>query len=113
MTRVNYWLTNILRWFDSEAGSDHLDTSSRTFNWVRVLPFIALHLACLLVLVTGTSTFAMVFALGFFLVRMFAITGFYHRYFSHKSFKTIENALTVCIIYSNSKLCVNGLHTLE
>ena len=24
MTRVNSWLTNILRWFDSEAGSDHL-----------------------------------------------------------------------------------------
>lgn len=27
-------------------------------------------------------------ALGLYLVRMFAITGFYHRYFSHKAFKT-------------------------
>ena len=25
---------------------------------------------------------------GAYLVRMFAITGFYHRYFSHRSFKT-------------------------
>ncbi|MBU40736.1 MULTISPECIES: acyl-CoA desaturase [Marinobacter] len=92
MTRVNSWLTNILRWFDSEAGSDHLDTDSRAFNWVRVLPFIALHLACLLALYTGVSTFAVVFAVAFFLVRMFAITGFYHRYFSHKTFKTSRPA---------------------
>ena len=87
MTRVQNWLINILRWFDSEAGSDHLDTDSRSFNIVRVLPFIALHLACLLVLVTGTSPFAVGFAAAFFIVRMFAITGFYHRYFAHKTFK--------------------------
>ena len=37
---------------------------------------------------SGTSTFAVIFAIGFFAVRMFAITGFYHRYFAHKTFKT-------------------------
>mgnify|MGYP006275477745 CR=1 FL=1 len=92
MTRVNNWLTNVLRWFDSEAGSDHLDVSSRRFNMLRVLPFIGLHLACLLAFVTGVSTFAVVFAIAFFLIRMFAITGFYHRYFSHKTFKTSRPA---------------------
>lgn len=88
MTRVHHWLTNILRWFDSEAGSDQLDISSRTFNALRVLPFILLHVACLLLFFTGYSTFAVGFAAAFFAVRMFAITGFYHRYFSHKTFKT-------------------------
>ncbi|MFC4260440.1 acyl-CoA desaturase [Marinobacter lacisalsi] len=88
MTRVYSWLTNILRWFDSEAGSDQLDQSSRQFNLLRVLPFVALHLICLLAFYTGVSTFAAVFALAFFAVRMFAITGFYHRYFSHKTFRT-------------------------
>lgn len=88
MSREQNWLTNILRWFDSTAGSDHLDTGRRSFNVTRVLPFIALHLACLLVLVTGTSAFAVGFAIAFFVVRMFAITGFYHRYFAHKTFKT-------------------------
>lgn len=88
MTRVQNWLTNVLRWFDSTAASDHLNTSSRAFNFLRVVPFIALHLACLLVIFTGTSTFAVVFAAAFFAVRMFAITGFYHRYFAHKTFKT-------------------------
>lgn len=102
MARLNYWLTNILRWFDSEAGSDHLDTSSRSFNVVRVLPFIALHLACLLAFVTGVSTFAVVFAIGFFVIRMFAITGFYHRYFSHKTFKTSRKAQFVFAILGAS-----------
>ncbi len=88
MTRVQSYFANILRWFDSDAHSDHIDTSSRSFNMVRTLPFIGLHLACLLVFFTGTSAFAVGFAIAFFFVRMFAITGFYHRYFSHKTFKT-------------------------
>lgn len=88
MTRVHSWLNNILRWFDSEAGSDQLDRNSRQFNLLRVLPFLALHIACLLAFFSGVSTFAVLFALSFFAIRMFAITGFYHRYFSHKTFKT-------------------------
>lgn len=102
MTQANRWLTNILRWFDSEAGCDHLDTGSRTLNWVRVLPFIALHLACLLAFHTGVSPFAVAFAIAFFLVRMFAITGFYHRYFSHKTFKTSRTAQCVFAILGAS-----------
>ncbi len=88
MTRVQHWLTNIRRWFDSDVKSDHIDPDSRAFNLIRVLPFVGLHLACLLVIVSGTSAFAVLFAVGFFIARMFAITGFYHRYFSHKTFKT-------------------------
>lgn len=88
MTRMQNWLANILRWFDSDAHSDHIDGDSSKVNLVRVLPFIALHLACLLALVTGVSAFAFWFAVGFFVLRMFAITGFYHRYFAHKTFKT-------------------------
>ncbi len=79
---------NILRWFDSEAKPEQLDANSTAFNWPRVLPFIALHIGCFGVLWVGVSAFAAWFALGFFLLRMFAITGFYHRYFSHKTFKT-------------------------
>ncbi|TBW56040.1 acyl-CoA desaturase [Marinobacter halodurans] len=88
MTRVQHCYYSIQRWFDSEAHSDQLDRQSRAFNWIRVLPFLALHLACLGVIWTGSSAFAVGFAIAFFVVRMFAITGFYHRYFSHKTFKT-------------------------
>ncbi|WP_166260019.1 acyl-CoA desaturase [Marinobacter salicampi] len=88
MTRVQNVLVSVVRWFDSEAHSDHISGEPRAFSFVRVLPFIGLHLACLLVLFTGTSAFAVGFAVAFFFLRMFAITGFYHRYFSHKTFKT-------------------------
>src|SRR5687767_5878842 len=50
--------------------------------------FILVHLACLGVFAVGWSWPALAMMLAMYLVRMFAITGFYHRYFSHRSFKT-------------------------
>ena len=81
------FMRNILRWFDSWAGADEEMTSTE-FNWVRVLPFIALHLACLAAFFIDVSTTAIVVCLGLFWLRLFAITAFYHRYFSHRSYKT-------------------------
>ena len=60
----------------------------RQVDWVRIIPFILLHVACLAVFFVGVSWFAVVVMLAFYFLRMFAITAFYHRYFSHKSFKT-------------------------
>ncbi len=88
MAQARNLLYSILRWFDSEAGADSIDRSSTRLNWVRIVPFIALHLGCLGVIWVGISPVAVWFAVGFFLLRMFAITGFYHRYFAHKTFST-------------------------
>ncbi|MBX3694378.1 MAG: acyl-CoA desaturase [Steroidobacteraceae bacterium] len=63
------------------TGEDRIDLA-------RVVPFIAMHLACLLAFVVGVSPVAILVAVLAYFVRMFAITGFYHRYFSHRSFKT-------------------------
>ncbi|MEZ6020304.1 MAG: acyl-CoA desaturase [Planctomycetota bacterium] len=60
----------------------------RLADWRRVVPFVALHAACLLVFAVGWSPVAVVFAVAFYSLRMFAITAFYHRYFSHRSFRT-------------------------
>jgi len=57
-------------------------------DWLRVAPFVLLHLSCLLVFVVGWSWTAVGVALALYVLRMFAITGFYHRYFSHRAFKT-------------------------
>lgn len=61
-------------------------------DWLRVLPFIALHLAALGVLWVGWSWIAVAVAASLYLLRMFAITAFYHRYFSHRTFKTTRVA---------------------
>jgi stearoyl-CoA desaturase (Delta-9 desaturase) len=52
------------------------------------IPFLLVHLACLGALWTGVPARALWVALALYLVRMWAITAGYHRYFSHRSYKT-------------------------
>lgn len=79
---------SLLRWLDSWA-VDPRDEQADPYaiDWVRVVPFLAIHVAGLAALFVSWSPFAVLFAVGFYVIRMFAITAFYHRYFSHRSFK--------------------------
>lgn len=79
------WYHYFLLWFDSEAGEVG---NSEQVNWLRCIPFVLMHLACFAVIWTGVSAFAVWFCIGFFWLRMFAITAFYHRYFAHRSYCT-------------------------
>jgi stearoyl-CoA desaturase (delta-9 desaturase) len=47
-----------------------------------------IHAACALVFFVGVSTADLVLLAATFYARMFAITGGYHRYFAHKTYKT-------------------------
>jgi stearoyl-CoA desaturase (delta-9 desaturase) len=76
-------------WIDSGAGAA---AGGRGVDWVRVAPFVALHLSCLAVFWVGASLEAVLTAAALFALRMFAITGFYHRYFSHRAFSTSRAA---------------------
>lgn len=78
------FISSLHEWFDNEAKA----SDKAGIDWLRILPFIALHVAALSVLWVGVSVAAALVAIGMYAVRMFAITGFYHRYFSHRSFKT-------------------------
>ena len=79
----------IMRWIDTRSGGNDTEHASpQGIDWTRVLPFILLHVACVGVWWVGVSTTALIVALGLYGLRMFAITGFYHRYFSHKAFRT-------------------------
>ncbi len=55
---------------------------------VRSLPFFAVHLVCLAVFWVGFRWSWLALCLALFYVRMFFMTGGFHRYFSHRSFKT-------------------------
>jgi stearoyl-CoA desaturase (Delta-9 desaturase) len=76
------------RWFDNETPPPSDDQDLDRIDWFRVIPFILMHAGCLAVFWVGFSAAALYVALGLYLIRMFAITAFYHRYFSHRSFKT-------------------------
>jgi len=80
--------TTLLRWFDTSRASTTDESRLDRIDWLRVLPFVGLHLACLAVFWVGFSWFALATAVVLYALRMFAITGFYHRYFSHKAFRT-------------------------
>lgn len=81
------------RWFDSGAAVAAAgDGDPRRSDWPRVVPFVLVHFGCLGAIWTGVSATAAAVAAGLFLVRMFAITAFYHRYFSHRAFRTSRAA---------------------
>lgn len=79
---------SLRRWLDTSTPEPLSAEGLDQIDWLRVVPFIALHLACLAVFQVGVSSTAVLVALALYCVRMFAITGFYHRYFSHKAFRT-------------------------
>ncbi len=57
-------------------------------QWGKSLPFALMHLAPLGVLYFGLTWRDVGLCVALYVVRMFFITGGYHRYFSHRAFKT-------------------------
>lgn len=87
LSRMPFWQT-LRQWFDSEAAFDRLDTvSEKRVDWLRIFPFVFSHVMCLGIIWVGWSWTAIWVAVVLYVLRMFAITGFYHRYFSHKTFQ--------------------------
>ena len=52
----------------------------------------------------GWSWIAVLTAVALYFIRMFAITGFYHRYFSHRTFKTSRWAQFLFAVWGNSSV---------
>jgi len=57
-------------------------------NWITSIPFLSVHAAALAAFFVGFKWYYPVVALALYYVRMFGITAGYHRYFSHRSYKT-------------------------
>jgi stearoyl-CoA desaturase (delta-9 desaturase) len=98
-------LLSLLRWFDSDASIDQIsDADIKKVDWFRIIPFVILHLMCLGVIWVGWSWFAVLTAAGLYFIRMFAITGFYHRYFSHRAFNTNRFWQFIFAVIGNSSV---------
>ena len=81
--------STLAQWFDNDrVQNKYKYCFDESIDWLRCIPFVGLHLGCFAVFFVGWSVPAIVVALILYVVRMFAITGFYHRYFSHRTFKT-------------------------
>ncbi len=85
---INSQLRSVISWFDTHVQAEKESAQSDREKWVWPIPFVLLNLSVLLVFVVGWSWVAIGVAAFFYALRMFAITGFYHRYFSHRTYKT-------------------------
>ena len=73
-----------------------MTSDSRSFSFLALLKtltlgsalFFAIHAMALFAFFVGISWTAVFLCLGLFAIRMFGITGGFHRYFSHRSYKT-------------------------
>lgn len=54
----------------------------------KEIGFLLVHLAPVLVFWTGATWFDWVLCISLYFIRMFFVTGVYHRYFSHSTYKT-------------------------
>jgi stearoyl-CoA desaturase (Delta-9 desaturase) len=77
-----------LKGIANENHYDPLANYPAKVDWVRSIPFLAINLACLLVFWVGFSWIAFITAIVLYYGRIFSIGAFYHRYFSHKTYKT-------------------------
>jgi len=93
---IRLWIGGaVSRSDEGVATEDHVD-------WLRIIPFIAVHLMCLCVIWTGWSLVAVAVAAALYFLRMFAITAFYHRYFSHRTFQTSRFCQFIFAVAGNS-----------
>ncbi len=64
------------------------DGQSRARQWLKASPFVLSHLAVLGAIWSGVTWEAVVLCAVLFVVRIWAVTAGYHRYFSHRTYKT-------------------------
>ena len=81
-------LKSAIHWFHADFKAADNDTSDDIIDYARCFSLIFIHLGCLGLFWVGWSWTAVSIALFLYFTRMFAITAFLHRYFSHRTFKT-------------------------
>jgi stearoyl-CoA desaturase (delta-9 desaturase) len=87
-------------------------------RWLALTPFFAVHLMCFATLYVGISTAAVLTAAACYVVRMLFITGFYHRYFSHRAYRTSRAfqflmALAGCTAGQRGPIWWSGQHRIH
>lgn len=70
-----------------------------------VLPFLAIHLGCVAAWWTGVTGRALLLCAALYVLRMFAVTAGYHRYFSHRAFATgrVFQFVLACLAQSSAQ----------
>jgi len=95
MNFLNKTRSVFIRAIDSDyfpEGAEAVMNKPEKMELGRAIPFIILHVGCLGLIWVGWSPAAAMVAVALYFIRMFAVTGLYHRYFCHKAFRTSRAA---------------------
>jgi stearoyl-CoA desaturase (Delta-9 desaturase) len=98
------WWLSLLGWFDSDYfpnGAAETLALPKQDKLRGYLPFMVMHLGSLAVFWVGVSPAAVITAVALYFLRMFAITAFYHRYFSHRTYETSRWFQFVMALWGN------------
>ena len=90
------WLLNDASLYNSLSGEE-----KNSIDVFRLTVFILFHLGCLGVFYVGFSWTALFVAFFLYFIRMFFITAFYHRYFSHRSY-TVSRPMQLLMAIAGS-----------
>ncbi len=80
-----------------DVGMSHAETATssyelapppKQFNWLGIIPFALCHVVCLGIFWTGVSVETVAMCVALIFLRLWGVTAGYHRYFSHRAFKT-------------------------
>jgi stearoyl-CoA desaturase (delta-9 desaturase) len=72
-----------------ETANDGPGDNDKLITWFKVIPFALVHLAAVVgVVLLGWSWRGLALAVGLYYARMFFVTAGYHRYFSHRTYRT-------------------------
>lgn len=97
-------LRAFLDWCDSDycpPGVDYRAQPDR-IDFKRALPVVVFHLGCVAVYWVGVSPFAVAATIVLYYFRIFGVTAFHHRYFSHKCFTTSRAFQFVAAVWAGT-----------
>jgi stearoyl-CoA desaturase (delta-9 desaturase) len=89
-------------WFDAWSGVQAPHVLREGIDWQHMFPLAVLHAGCLGVIWVGWSPFAVGVAFVLHLLRGMFVSGFYHRYFSHRAFRTSRAVQFAFAVLGNS-----------
>ena len=79
-----------------------LSLASDRPHWSNAVPFLLVHVACFGAFLVPFEAWYVGLAVGLYYVRMFGVTAGYHRYFSHRTFKTSRVVQFLLALFANT-----------
>lgn len=87
-----------------------MSIQATALNHLKSSIFWSIHLVPFLAIWTGVTPRALALAIGLYVLKMFLITGGYHRYFSHRTYKTSRVFQFILALFGTSAMQRGALH---